>query len=360
MEVPQIFGQSNVCCFYRSITDLVLLPKGINAASIENTKAYNPAVCTGYSPIYDKYVQNYDPSITLETFRNKIANGEDLETSDYCINAVTIAKPIQYTTAETEKITRLRNQIKSQNERKNKLINRNANNRLISNANRELNRITGMLDAYTAELAHKYSADGQSQPSEPKKIIKKNPNFGVDSASDISDDISDEEEVIVTEESELTEVREELFSERMGRNRPEVIHRLKTELNRMESTSSTPIRHFVPMSEDEVFSQLAILRWADKDEHKMTSSVLNKIPLHKLNSMFPVMTNMANVLREALATKTGVVENMDDADRMNFLFHVIAKGRELYYQSLIDADFCLYLVDGWQPLHTYIQEKINR
>ena len=114
------------------------------------------------------------------------------------------------------------------------------------------------------------------------------------------------------------------------------------------------------VNEDNIFDHLALLQWRDKDELKMSISQLNKIPINILNEMFPIMQTLAANFQTALANQTGAIESMEPDDRNNFLFHVIAKGREIYYQSLCDADFCLYMIDNWQPLYTFMCKKLKR
>ena len=57
---------------------------------------------------------------------------------------------------------------------------------------------------------------------------------------------------------------------------------------------------------------------------------------------------------------TGAVDAMNDEQKYNFLFHVIAKGRDMYYQSLVDPDFSLYMLDQYQPLYTFLLKELRR
>jgi hypothetical protein len=170
-------------------------------------------------------------------------------------------------------------------------------------------------------------------------------------------------------EALLSDAREALLVEQMGDNRPHKVQQLKATISRLENilplyrqdgSMRSVKKGSGAITEDNIFDHLKLLQWRDKDEIKMSIQQLNKIPIQTLNEMFPIMQTLATNLRNALASQTGAIEAMEEDDRNNFLFHVIAKGKDIYYQSLCEADFCLYMLDTWQPLYTFICKKLKR
>ncbi len=113
------------------------------------------------------------------------------------------------------------------------------------------------------------------------------------------------------------------------------------------------------MSESEVFDNLSILYWRDKDEAVMTQSSIKCLSIDTIRKLHAAMIPMAEALRTAISNMTGAVENMSEEDRNNFLYHVIAKGKNVYYESICDANFCLHMVDTYQPLYQYMLNRIQ-
>ena len=110
---------------------------------------------------------------------------------------------------------------------------------------------------------------------------------------------------------------------------------------------------------DDTFNALLSISWRDKDEYKMNDKVLNRVSLNTLIRIFPTMKKLADDLFLAVHEKTGALDDYDVEEKYNFLFHVIAKGESMYYQSIADPDFCIYLLDNWQPLYTMMKKKLN-
>lgn len=114
------------------------------------------------------------------------------------------------------------------------------------------------------------------------------------------------------------------------------------------------------ISIDKAFRNLALLGWRDKDEAIMNRKCLNKLSrYYSITELVKVMNKLAADLESAISTVTGALDSMEDIERKNFLYHVIAKGETMYYHSLEDPDFCLYMLDQYQPLYTFLQEKIR-
>lgn len=114
-----------------------------------------------------------------------------------------------------------------------------------------------------------------------------------------------------------------------------------------------------PANEEQVFNAMLSLNWRDKDEAILTSQALNRVANDVLASAFPTMIGLADNLFLAIRDHTGALDDMETDERYNFLFHVIAKGNAMYYQTIADPDFCMYLLDQYQPLYTFMKKKLK-
>lgn len=244
-----------------------------------------------------------------------------------------------------------------------------ANNTPATFSTRKPRRVRGVRGVIIHHV-HNMGSDFESDDSE-----------GESNSSSSNSNSNSNSNNITQESKELSTAREQLSAERMGQNRSSVIQRLRATVNNLENSRvanrqqlieridhipSTIIDESINLArptgrvtEDNLFEHLQLLQWRDKDEFKMTPNILNKIPLQTLNEMYPIMQQLAGNLKTAIADKTGAVEAMEEEDRNNFLFHVMAKGKDIYYQSLCDPDFCLYLLDNWQPLYSFMQKKLG-
>lgn len=110
--------------------------------------------------------------------------------------------------------------------------------------------------------------------------------------------------------------------------------------------------------EDLMFERLAVLNWRDKDEQIMTVNALNKINDMHLRSLFNEMKTKANSLYEVISSETSLTFDNDE-EKYNFLFHIIAKGRDFYHNVILDPTFCLYLMDQYQNLYTFMKQKLR-
>ncbi len=111
---------------------------------------------------------------------------------------------------------------------------------------------------------------------------------------------------------------------------------------------------------DAAFVALQSLHWRDKDEQIMNANVLKRWNDKTLKSTYTVMEKLAEDLYNAVASINGSVDALSDEEKNNFLFHVIAKGNIMYYQSIAEPGFCLYMLDQYQPLYTYMFRRINK
>ena len=126
-----------------------------------------------------------------------------------------------------------------------------------------------------------------------------------------------------------------------------------------EKKTSTVLTGVTPANEEQVFNAMLSLNWRDKDEAILTSHALNRVANDVLASAFPTMIGLADNLFLAIRDHTGALDDMETDERYNFLFHVIAKGNAMYYQTIADPDFCMYLLDQYQPLYTFMKKKLK-
>ena len=107
---------------------------------------------------------------------------------------------------------------------------------------------------------------------------------------------------------------------------------------------------------DELFNWLTNrLHWADLDEKKMTPRIINITPLNNLIQYFNTMMIIANDIEQIIR----LTYDMDDTTKYNFLFHVISKG-ELFVRAVeTDYMFCVYLLEQYQPLYTYMMDVLR-
>ncbi len=373
MQVLPIMEQARIHCFYDSAGFTLLLPKHSFDSTIPHSRPLVAGVRAGANDLYEKTIKKYDPSVKLETFRDQLVAGESVDLSKITNGIVKSQDAQVFSPGRDANILHYRTRIEALEETLNRLQKKYTKHVLIDTTKQRIEQVKDSMNRFL-NMSQKKDEPAQKQISIPAAS-------SVDSESDESDesindvDVDSDEPssstpvvrkpVIRKESRELTETREELMTERMGQNRPSVIHNLRQRLTDLEAQHveqhnvyTMPTRREI--TEDNIFEQLEYLRWMDRDEAKMAPAVLNKIPIQQLNEMYTVMLTMAQNLQTALAEHTGVVENMEPTDQKNFLFHVIAKGKNLYYQSLVDPDFCLYLADNWQPLYSFMKKKLNR
>ena len=107
---------------------------------------------------------------------------------------------------------------------------------------------------------------------------------------------------------------------------------------------------------DNIYNYLNLLQWRDKDEQIMTIKNIKKIDKVHINGIINTMKILSIDLRKAIDNKTGALGSMSEEECNNFLFHIIAKGQQFYFETIADPEFCLYLLDQYQPLYTYLME----
>jgi hypothetical protein len=140
---------------------------------------------------------------------------------------------------------------------------------------------------------------------------------------------------------------------RLVRDVPDTVHEVKVSSNANHAQRS-----------DTLFQLLTGLQWRDKDEAVMKPQQLNKINLVQLRQLLPTMRKLADELFTAIHSNTGALDDMDEEDKYNFLYHVIAKGSQFYFSAITDPEFCMYLLldednKQYQPLYTYIKRKLG-
>lgn len=108
-----------------------------------------------------------------------------------------------------------------------------------------------------------------------------------------------------------------------------------------------------------VFISLAVLDWCEKDDGVRNRNTLFRMTRENIATCFPIMVRLANDLYVAISATTGALAGFTIEERYNFLFHIIAKGEMMYYQTIDDPEFCLYLLEQYQPLYTYMRKELK-
>ena len=140
-----------------------------------------------------------------------------------------------------------------------------------------------------------------------------------------------------------------------------------TSNNSSNNSSDNSSNSFVPISQmsypektDILFGLLTSLNWCDKDSGTRCIRDLRNIDTTKLNQLMPTMFKLADELYTAVHSNTGALDDMEDIDKYNFLFHVIAKGQQFYFSCIVDPEFCTYILpDQYQSLCNFIMTKLK-
>ncbi len=365
MNTRPILTHDRVHCFYK---DAYGLSGDMSVTALPRTYAPDPNIKPGASDEYDNTIKKYDSSVNFAELRRAWINGVDITIDNIIAEVKTeeMSPESEKTNIhQNKKITRLQQDIRDLIIKRDKLPSTAAYAGKFRRYNRMIDNAQQMIDEYTAEIK-KY------------KMLKTTGTI----ASTASEQ-KNTQEAPSTESTSLSDAREALAAERMGRNRPAMVHQLRTIVDRLENSTNRQqpglnrdngpendlnniinesislARPTGDVTEDNIFEHLQLLQWRDKDEFKMTLDCLNRIPKRTLYEMYPIMTRLACNLRAAIADSTGAVESLEEDDRNNFLFHVMAKGKDIYYQSLCDPDFCIYMIDNWQPLYSFIKKKLS-
>ena len=131
----------------------------------------------------------------------------------------------------------------------------------------------------------------------------------------------------------------------------------------MPSASLPTVATSEQKKRDELFTMLTTLHWRDRDEQVMSVSSLNRVDLMKLRGLVGTMKKMADELRQSIQSSTGALDDMDEEEVYNFLFHIIAKGEQFYLMACTESDMCMYLLGDtppqYQPLYTFIKKKLK-
>lgn len=102
-----------------------------------------------------------------------------------------------------------------------------------------------------------------------------------------------------------------------------------------------------------VFNVFSIYPWSDIDERKMTKNDVARFR-NEVRNIFPIMVKIASSLERSISAVSGALSSMSVEEKNNFLFHVIAKGSNMFMGTIVDPEFCLYMLDQYQPLYTYM------
>lgn len=122
----------------------------------------------------------------------------------------------------------------------------------------------------------------------------------------------------------------------------------------------------LPTTEEEkieqLFKLLEGLHWRDRDDAVMNINQLNKINLHRLEALLPTMHKLADEIYVTISSKLTILEDFTNEQKYNFLYHIIAMGKQFYFSVIEEPNFCAYLSTDenniqYQPLYTFIKRK---
>jgi len=113
--------------------------------------------------------------------------------------------------------------------------------------------------------------------------------------------------------------------------------------------------------ETKMFDLFTDVGWCDKDSGIRRSSSLSRVDQQDLRQLMPIMVTLADKLKVAVNNCTAALETLSAEESYNFLFHVIAKGRQVYFSCITDPEFCTYLIptNQYQPLYTILKNKFR-
>jgi hypothetical protein len=169
------------------------------------------------------------------------------------------------------------------------------------------------------------------------------------------------------EQEEKRKYRQSKFDRVISKNKSNVEDSEDESLDRviLKNNSNVEDRKFNtdnPPSDvqiDNMFANLALLHWRDKDTEIMNIRKLNIIETNVLQDMYYVMCYLADNLATLITPYTGALDDLNTTNKYNFLFHVLAQGKEFYYNVLDEPEFCLYLLDQYQPLYSFMKKNCN-
>lgn len=112
------------------------------------------------------------------------------------------------------------------------------------------------------------------------------------------------------------------------------------------------IKHLI----NEFFSDVANVNCQDIDVRRMTSeSFYQSISKFTLGLHIDVMQILVHDLEVSINVKSNILNEIDETKKKNFLYHTLFKGKEFYYSTLQDPEFCLYAIDLAQPIYEFIK-----
>lgn len=117
------------------------------------------------------------------------------------------------------------------------------------------------------------------------------------------------------------------------------------------------------MNDDTIFQLIGNNILLDKNDMETQYNymgIINKFRPVGLNLVFAKMNDMADALINKILQTNGILNDMPVEKRKNFAFHVICKGKEFYEASIIDPDFCLYLINDKEPWYSSFYDAFQK
>jgi hypothetical protein len=195
--------------------------------------------------------------------------------------------------------------------------------------------------------------DAKKTKKKPKK--KRAAHYIHESESEVSEasETAVGEAKIESESDDDAEIEDDTYDEKnilsSETKQPEVSNH-----PRVVTADQNPIE----IKNTEVFEVLASISWSDESKDQLDDKCFKRTNVVKLGTLYPQMLNLAKDLKDSIIANTHALDGLSADEVNNFLFRVIAKGREFYFMSITDPGFCIYLIDcSNQPLYTLIKRK---
>ena len=151
---------------------------------------------------------------------------------------------------------------------------------------------------------------------------------------------------------------------RIPRSRPIVISSDYVE-REIETDEKMQHRNEQEFNQDieSLFKWIDTIRWVDKSEGNIPRSFIkNNKSKNEISRIFATLLRMSDVLAAQIEKKTGAIGDMStDDDKYNFLFHVIMKGSQFYYNMVVPSpEMCIYLYPNEiQPVFTLFKKELK-
>ena len=108
-----------------------------------------------------------------------------------------------------------------------------------------------------------------------------------------------------------------------------------------------------------LFNKLKYIDWSIPDTMKKTIDAWRKTGIKNVKQLFDVMKKISDVLYTQLQDKIDVLSTFTPEEKYNFLFSILLQGMEFYHATLIDHNFCLFLLEDNYKIYTELRKVLT-